>query len=194
MKRHQETSQKVHLFNKAEWDNPRTQISSFCEDYTQSCSSLSVNEKWCTFKDKLTSLIDQFVPHKFTSSRYSLPWMTTAMKRLSRKKHRQYNKARKTHSKNRDTVNAPYKSRKAQFNTGMKQVKDRYVCNIISSAFDDNNTKPFFKFIKSKRHDNTGIAPLKNQRRLHSHSQSKADILNNQFTSLFNIEDSSDIP
>ena len=89
---------------------------------------------------------------------------------------------------------ARYKSCKASFNTGMKQARDYYLNNIISSAFDDNNTKPFWKFVRSKRCDNTGIAPLKDSGHLHTDSQSKANILNNQFTSVFNIEDTSDIP
>ena len=76
----------------------------------------------------------------------------------------------------------------------MKQARDYYLNNIISSAFDDTNTKPFWKFVRSKRCDNTGIAPLKDSGRLHTDSQSKANILINQFTSVFNKEDISDIP
>ena len=76
----------------------------------------------------------------------------------------------------------------------MKQDRDYYLNNIISSAFDDNDTKPFWKFVRSKRRDNTGIAPLKYNGRLHTDCQSKVYTLNNQFTSVFNIDDTGDIP
>ena len=185
---------KVHLFSKADWDKLRQEAREFSSDFLHNCVNFSVNEKWCRFKDNVKLMVDKFVPHKITSTRYNAPWINTAMRRLSRKKHRLFKKARKSHGKHRDVMWARYKSCKASFNTGIKQARDYYLNNIISSAFDDNNTKPFWKFVRSKRCDNTGIAPLKDSGRLHTDSQSKANILNNQFTSVFNIEDTSDIP
>ena len=66
--------------------------------------------------------------------------------------------------------------------------------NIVTEALNVNDTKPFWKFVRSKRCDNTGIAPLKDDGRLFSDSQNKADILNRQFTSVFTREDTSSIP
>ena len=48
----------------------------------------------------------------------------------------------------------------------------------INSAFIDNDTKPFWKFVKAKRCDNNDISPLKEGGWLFCDSQSKADILN----------------
>jgi len=76
----------------------------------------------------------------------------------------------------------------------MKQAKEQFVNNIISSAFDDNDTKPFWKFVRAKRCDNNGIAPLKTDGCLYSDSQSKADIRNRQFSSVFTRENTIDIP
>ena len=139
-------------------------------------------------------MVDKFVPHKIPSTRYNAPWINTAMRRLSGKKHRLFKKARRSHGKHRDAMWAWYKSCKTCFNPGMKQARDCHLNNIISSAFDDTNTKPFWKFVRSKRCDNTCIAPLGDSGHLHTDSQSKANILNNQFTSVFKIEDISDIP
>ena len=66
---------------------------------------------------------------------------------------------------------ARYKSCKASLNTGMKQARGVFLNNIISIALDENDTKPFRKFV---REDNTGIAPLKDGVRLRTVSQSKA--------------------
>jgi len=40
----------------------------------------------------------------------------------------------------------------------MKQAKEQFVNSIISSAFDDNDTKSFWKFVRAKRCNNNGIA------------------------------------
>jgi hypothetical protein len=49
----------------------------------------------------------------------------------------------------------------------------------------NNNTKPFWKHIKSKRQDAGGIASLKNGSNLISDSKGKAELLLDQFKSVF---------
>ena len=78
--------------------------------------------------------------------------------------------------------------------TEKKQTSDFYLNNIINTAFKENHPNPFWKFIRSKRYQSAGIAPLKDGSLLHIDSQSKADTLNSQFTSVFNIEDPNAIP
>ena len=52
-----------------------------------------------------------------------------------------------------------------------------------------SNSKGFYSYIKSKRQETTGISPLLNQDGfLHSRSTSKAEILNQQFQSVYNKE------
>ena len=70
----------------------------------------------------------------------------------------------------------------------------RHNPNTIASAFENNDTKPFWKFIKAQRKDAAGIAPLKRDGQLFSDGPSKADILNSQFSSVFSREDISHIP
>jgi hypothetical protein len=55
----------------------------------------------------------------------------------------------------------------------------------------DENHKPkrLWSFIKSKRTDSCGIAPLKRDGIAYSDARMKANILNNQFTSVFTSED-----
>ncbi|VDI08795.1 Hypothetical predicted protein [Mytilus galloprovincialis] len=51
-----------------------------------------------------------------------------------------------------------------------------------------NNPKRFWSFIKGKRTESTGVAPLRKEGILHSHTETKANILNDQFTSVFSSE------
>ena len=56
---------------------------------------------------------------------------------------------------------------------------------IRESKQNGGNLKKFWSFIKSKRNDHIGVAPLKKNGIAHSNSQTKADILNTQFSSVF---------
>ena len=76
----------------------------------------------------------------------------------------------------------------------MRKARSDYVNNIIELAFQKADTKPFWKFIRSKRGENIGVAPLKSLGKLFADGRSKAEILNNQFKSVFTKEKSSDIP
>ena len=60
--------------------------------------------------------------------------------------------------------------------------------------FRTKNSKPLWCYIKSKRQDGNGVSPLKENGQLHSDSRRKAEILNNQFCSVFNSEDTTNIP
>ena len=56
------------------------------------------------------------------------------------------------------------------------------------------NLKKFWSFIKSKKKENSGVAPLMKNGTVHSDSQAKADILNMQFSSVFTIGNASNAP
>ena len=57
--------------------------------------------------------------------------------------------------------------------------------NVIQDGLAQNNTKPFWRYVKSKQQDNIGVSPLKRDGVLHSDNKSKAEILLNQFSSVF---------
>ena len=48
-----------------------------------------------------------------------------------------------------------------------------------------NNSKQFWKYVKSRKQDNIGVAPLKEKGKLVSQSKEKAQILLRQFSSVF---------
>ena len=65
---------------------------------------------------------------------------------------------------------------------------------IRESNQNGGNLKKFWSFIKSKQNDHIGVAPLKKNGIVHSNSQTKADILNTQFSSVFAKGGKSKIP
>ena len=147
-----------------------------------SCNA-DVAGMWCEIKTFLIQLLDKHVPSKFSSSRFSQPWITTTVKRLTRRKKRSYLRARRSRT---DKDFHQYQSLKKQCRAACKDAYNQFLTDIVSPDAT-NNPKRFWRFINSKRCDSTGIAPLKCQDGLtYSDSQKKSEILNDQFVSVFN--------
>ena len=60
-----------------------------------------------------------------------------------------------------------------------------HVNKVIQDGLNQNNTKPFWSYTKSKRQDNIGIAPLKSKGNLLTDAKSKPNILLKQFILVF---------
>ena len=123
-----------------------------------------------------------------SSSRNNLPWLNQNLKKMIKKKQKLYNKAKK--SSNPDD-NEIFKTHKKATALKIKKAHKDYVENILNKSLEDKNPKPFWNYIKQKRRDNVGIAPLKTAdgQGLTSDSKTKADLLNAQFKSFFTKDD-----
>ncbi len=69
-----------------------------------------------------------------------------------------------------------------------------YMRNIVCGEYETGNKQRFWGYVKALRQDNYGVSPLKNNGILYSDNKNKADILNQQFASVFTQEDMSDMP
>ena len=125
-----------------------------------------------------------------SSSKLHQPWITNQIKRLSRKKQRLYNRARLT---NHPNDWSSYYEIKRLCQRECRNTYNDYVSRLVDP---DNNaiTKKLWSFIKSKKQDQTGIGTLKYQGKDHTDSLSKANILNEYFSSVFTNEDITNIP
>ena len=66
--------------------------------------------------------------------------------------------------------------------------------DVVSKDLKDK-PKMFWSYIKSRRQESTGVAPLKNKDGfIHSDSSSKVEILNDQFVSAYTREDKTNMP
>ena len=68
-----------------------------------------------------------------------------------------------------------------------RQAEWKYVNEKIQSGLEENNSKPFWKYIKSKKSDNLGVSPLRSKGKLHSDDKEIAEILKKQFSSASTI-------
>jgi hypothetical protein len=135
--------------------------------------------------------MDKFIPSKITSTRHNLPWLNTKLKRMIKKKQRMYNKAKKS-KKNKDWEH--YNTFKKETRKALRSARWNYINKILLIGLNENNTKPFWKYVKSTRQENIGVAPLQKEGETKTDSRDKAEILNDQFKSVFTIDKENDSP
>ena len=113
------------------------------------------------------------------SVKQQLPWITRNIKRLSRKKQRKYNLARRTNTD--DHWKACYNLKKE-----VQRLCHSSHNNYVSSLLDSHSkcTKKFWRYIKSMCKDQVSISTLQVSGESHSDSCSKANILSDHFSSV----------
>ena len=180
---------KCYLFSKANWESMNTACTELSgKIHDMLIEGKSVDELWNFFRDHLKNKIDLFIPSRMRGGHLRSPWINRNIKRMLKKKQRLFIQARKT----RQWDN--YKNFQRECKRTIRRAEWAHVNTIIEEGLKQKNSKPFWRYIKSKRQDNVGIAPLTENGQLYSDSKSKARILVNQFQSVFTPEDNSPLP
>ena len=179
----------VHIFSKANWEELKSKASEFKDSFLNS-SGNDVEQMWSSLKSFMNDILNT-IPSNLPSNRRHVPWMHRSIKRLCRRKQHLYKKAKKDR---KDSSWSKYRTCKCDCIRQLCQARSGYISDIIGSAFEDNDSKPFRKFIKSCKNGSPGVAPLKSQGVLHSYSATKAELLNAQFKSVLTKEDLASIP
>jgi hypothetical protein len=138
-----------------------------------------VQHLWDIFKTQLESTMNTNIPHKEIKSRNSIPLVRKKERKMLKKKQRLYRQARKTKKWSN------YRSYQKECKRHLRKAEYEYINQNIFEGIKNNNTKPFWKYIKSKRQDAGGIAPLKKGVNLISDSKGRAELLLDQFKSVF---------
>ena len=126
-----------------------------------------------------------------SSTRHTHPWVSTSLRRIERRKRRAHMKAKKS-SQSKDWDRFKWLQSEVQRST--RYAHRRYMADVVSNDLKEN-TKRIWSFIKSKRQESTGVAPLINKEGyLHSDFTKKAEILNLQFQSVYTKENTDNIP
>lgn len=134
---------------------------------------------WTIFKSNILKSVEKNVPSVHRKNKYSLPWINYKLRRNLKKKARLYKHAKKHNSWSK------YKQFQKECKKQFRSAEWNHVNNIIQEGFKENTSKPFWKYVKSKKQDNIGIAPLKQKGNLITDAKAKANILVEQFQSVF---------
>ncbi|KAK3087114.1 hypothetical protein FSP39_001879 [Pinctada imbricata] len=194
LRRVRETPRKLYKYNQANWTNIKLDLETTYKTLMENHNK-SVDELWNTFKVNLITSVENNVPHKMITYKHRLPWVTDKLRRLINKKNKAYRKRKENPNKFKDLKKTVQKElRNAYWNYIEKMICDLPLND--PDQFETSKAKPknLYTYIKSRRTENTGISPLKNDGILVTDTTEKANILNHQFQSVFTHETDTDIP
>jgi hypothetical protein len=184
---------KIFLYRKANYQKISDDVSALNQRLTPDyISEVGIEELWSTFRDTLLTSMNKHIPSKMSASRFSLPWVNHSIKRDIRKKKRYYSRARKNGS---SASWEKFKAHRRVTDRRIRKAYRNYVRDTIGGSLKENNTKPFWNFLKTKKQEVFGVSNLKTtDGGLASLPVHKANALNEQFCSVFTKENLSDVP
>ena len=190
--RTKKTPRKIYIFKKADSTKIKTALSSFYEEFSK-LSEISVEDQWTKFKDGIFKIINKYIPTKTLKNKIDVPWMTTEIKRLLKKRQRLFK------------IPPPKKSTKLMqrlkkisdsLKYKLKDAYNSYLTEMLEGE-DENKNKKFYKFLKNRKRDSSGVPPLTNKQGetiTDTKGKAKAEALNEQYQSVFTKENNQSIP
>ena len=154
-------------------------------------SPSSVETKWQNLIEGIFKAMSHDIPTEWSSNRSHLPWLSSKLKKCIKKKHKLMQLAKKSSITSDYTK---YKQHKSITQKPVRQVHWNYVNAILNTSLEHGNNKPCWKYIISRRNDNIGVAAIKNNGILYHDSNTKVELLNHQFKSVFTMDYTDHLP
>ena len=191
-KRYNQKRRKIPLYKKANWNKIKEDMEKTYLKIQKETEVASTDHLWNIFKGDLLQAVTQHIPHKLTSKRDRPPWIGGNIRRMMNTRNRLHKKIKTA----KDII------KKEEMMTKMKDLKHTIrketraaYWSYIESIIVPNEDRPYnkeseklFSSIKHRKSDSIGIAPLKDRGELKDNPRDKAEILNNQFKSVFTTD------
>ena len=121
----------------------------------------SVEENWNLFKNAITDSIKKHIPSKKINGKHSLPWITTTIRKMIRKKQRLYNKAKSSS----DPIHwHKFRALRKYVKRQIQEEHNRYIMNLFEDEPTSGGTdkiykvgKRFWSYVKSMKRDSSGV-------------------------------------
>jgi len=183
----------IYMYNKANWNALKEELTTLLvSDYNEISESTNVDQLWSKFRYSIAHVVDKYIPHKLTKTRRGLPWINQNIKKLIRKRDRLYKLCKNSFS---EVKYAEFKSLKHLVQKEMRSAYWSYTNNLIApEGQPHSNQKRFWSYIKALRRENTNIPVLNYNGSSHESSLERAEVLNQQFQSVFTKEPDSPLP
>ena len=156
-----------------------------------------VNDMWECFSKGCCKAMDEHIPSKYTFQRYNQPWVNTKIKQMSCRKKKVLCMALETRS---SEDKAAYHEAKKYTHSECREAYYRYINDMVDKPLEgephsQRDSEPssgiWQKWCLSSL---TPPPPLKKDGISHSDSHVKADILNQQYSSVFTNKDTTYVP
>jgi hypothetical protein len=181
----------IPLYKKAEWDKLARHIRAAGEVISEKASSASVNELWNILFEAIKTGIKQFIPHKTSKLKDSLPWMNTNIKKMIKRRDRLHRKKKTSRNFNRSSLQHQSIDEKIRvlnktIQRDMRRAYWAYIKSLITpdeASTEYSGMKKFWTFIKQRKKDANRVAPLEANGLSTSTAKGKANALNEQSSS-----------
>ena len=175
---------KVWLYNKADWrglaDYLKPRFDRLDKKYYP-----SPDELWSEIKHHLLDGMVMYIPRRTTKSKDSCPWIDKELHQIIKTRDRLYDKSKDKGSAKAEQRFKMYKQiAKKQF----RKKHAQYVNNLFTDEekSKDELSKRFWTYVKHRKSPAIStVGPFKKGNQLISDSKEKAEILNDQFVSVF---------
>ena len=95
--RNRKPPHKVFKYKSADWCKLKNEISKMTDEYFDTDpNSQDVNTNWIFFRDNLTTLMNNTIPHCNTKAKSHLPWISRELIRMQRRRNKSHKKAKQT--------------------------------------------------------------------------------------------------
>ena len=193
----------TYNYNKGDYEGMANDLTSsgWCEEFVIAAKNRTAEENWLLLKGKLTDLRNRFVPLQKGSSRPrwkrgGVPINDETKEAIKSKKraHKQWMMAKRQEES--ESRRAVYKKATNEVKKLLRKARKMFEKGIAFEA--KRNPKKFWLHARSKLNTKTGVAPLlenpKDSASLRFDDKSKADLLQNQFLSVYTKESPDDVP
>ena len=131
---------KVYLYNRADFNSISTKLEDLNHQLDEdSVKNMDIDKLWDTLTNTIQLAMDTNIPSKMTSSKPSVPWINSDIKRKIKKKRKLYNKARKTGD---FELWDKFKELRRKNDREMRNLQRDHIRS-IGDCLESNNTKPF---------------------------------------------------
>lgn len=183
-------SQKLlYCYGKADWDHLRSLLSYIpwhCAFFDS-----DINHNWACWKDLLFTAVDECIPKRKNRRRSNAPWITKELIVLCKKKKSLYNRA---HRSNTTATWEKYR----RLNNSVKKLCNTarwsYIKKLALDLQENDNPKPFWNFVKSKRRGTNNLISLKVDGSVLTDDSSIAESMSSYFSSVFTTKDYVNFP
>ena len=153
---------KVFQYWKADYTGMKSDLRAYQHEFEEKAETEDVECLWSTFKKKIHSLMDKYIPSKMLrGDKIQKPWVDRQVKSLRRKQKLLFKRQRRTRAA-KDIRH--YKETKAKLQKAERQSYRKYLDNLIEVGDPGQEHQPkqkrLFNFVKSLQRDNSGILLL----------------------------------
>jgi len=148
---------KCYLYNKGNYDKMRDDTKIFSKEkyFNGQQNTRNIEDNWKMIKTFMQQAVEKHVPSKICKGKKSLPWITQSIRSMIRKRNKLHKRAKETGS---DRLKKKWKQLRSDIKSEITSSHNKYVENMIGNIKE--NSKPFWKYISSKKKDTQSIPPL----------------------------------